>query len=134
MHRPFRESLVKKESESPRKSKAIQQSNIARRNSDMCHLNEQRTDWQTDIKRFEKAAQAKRAGSPRDDAKNELKEEMEKDQTHIEKIFEIDRKDTARMEAQMVQAEGKNVHNIDNELKDIDQDLPDISPGAQNDK
>ena len=37
------------------------------------------------------------------------------------------------MEAPMVQAEGKNFHNIDNELKDIDQDLPDIS-GTPKDK
>ena len=74
--------------------------------------------------RADAVAQVKRAGSPRDDAKNELKEEAEKDQTHIEKIFEVDQKDV-RKENQAIPS-GKNFHNIDNELKDIDQDLPDI--------
>ena len=35
-------------------------------------------DLHFDIKKYEKSAQMRRAGSPRDDAKNELREEMER--------------------------------------------------------
>ena len=60
MHRPARESLmIRRESESPRKTKAAQQvhqSNIARRNSDMDHAHEQRNDLHMDVNKLEKAA------------------------------------------------------------------------------
>ena len=69
------------------------QAALLRRNSDMGQVRAG-SDLHVDIKKHEKSAQVRRAGSPRDDAKNELKEELEKGQAHIGKIFDIDKKDT----------------------------------------